>query len=339
MTLAVARDVRASRVGVATAVGCIAAIAFPVLLAPSGRGAPGVALASLLLVGTSMHVAATPWLFSLPEVRRVASAAPARFLAPPALALALGVGVAVAAPVRVLEGVLLALLAWQLVHFARQNVGVVAICAAASGVRGPSVPERRAIVASGVSGIAAVLASPRLVEVRLPGFGPALYALGLAVFVLSVALGLAAMLRRQPADRNGGVVALELVALCFSAPLFAFSNPFAAAGGLALAHGLQYLVLVGVVAAGPLGAHRRWSRVIALVNVTALGGIALRVASRIQGHVPDWRVLFGCYLAAYAAHFVVDGGLWRLSKPEARRFVLAALPFLATRPAMDRVAI
>ncbi len=329
---------RASIAGVGVAAACSALLVLPALLAPR-TGSPGLALSSVLLVGTSMHVAATPWLFTVPDARRVAAAAPLRFLVIPLSLLGVGLALSSVLPTGSLEAVLLGLLTWQLVHFAKQNTGVVALCASACGVTGPTRPERRAIVATGWAGAAAIWANPHLVAVRLGGLGPGLYVAGPCVFAASLAVGVRALLRRPASQRPAGVVAVGVLALCFSAPLFASANPFAAAGGLALAHGAQYLALVGLVAAGPLSARRRWTRVAVLVNVSALGGLGLRAVSQLHGSLGASRALFGLYLGCYAAHFVVDAGLWRLSRPEARRFVLGALPFLSTRPAMDRATI
>ncbi len=47
-----------------------------------------------------------------------------------------------------------------------------------------------------------------------------------------------------------GLRPLELRSLCFAFPAFVFQSPYAAVGGMTIAHGLQYLLLVGLVAAG-----------------------------------------------------------------------------------------
>lgn len=329
----------ASRAGLVAAGATVAVMALPALLAPGDKAAPGFALAALLLVGTSMHVAATPWLFGSSAARAVARSQPGRFVAAPAALLVLGIALGGIAPTGVLEWVLLGAFTWQFHHYAKQNVGVVALCATAAGAPPPGRTERRAIVASGVAGAGAVWANPGLLAVRLHGLGDGVRLVGLVVVLTSVAVGAGALARRRRPDRPPGVVALELVALCFPLPLFLFASPFAAASGMALAHGVQYLALVGAVAAGPLTARRRAVRVVVLVNVAVLGGLALRAISRIHGGLPAGHVLFGAYLGLYASHFVLDGGLWRLSRPEARRFVADALPFLQLRPAMDRATI
>jgi len=42
--------------------------------------------------------------------------------------------------------------------------------------------------------------------------------------------------------------------------------------------------------------------------------------------------VFGGYLGAVMAHFVIDAGLWRMRDPLARRFVSAHLPYLVPAP-------
>ena len=48
----------------------LGAFAVAVALAPAASAPPARALAWLLFVGSSVHVASTGWLYTLPEVRR-----------------------------------------------------------------------------------------------------------------------------------------------------------------------------------------------------------------------------------------------------------------------------
>ena len=82
----------------------------------------------------------------------------------------------------------------------------------------------------------------------------------LAVCLVAAAAGLTALARRPAAERGPGYSVVYLLSLTFSLPVFAFSSPYAAIGGLTAAHGLQYLLLVGLVAAGPAGLAGRCGR-------------------------------------------------------------------------------
>ena len=119
-----------------------------------------------------------------------------------------------------------------------------------------------------------------------------------------------------------------MTSLCFAAPVFAFRSPYAAVGGMTIAHGLQYLVLVGLVATGRGGGRSRLLRLAALCNVALIGGIALNAASHLHSGGAVARCIFGAYLGAVMAHFVVDAGLWRLRDPFPRRFLSGSVPYL-----------
>jgi hypothetical protein len=130
-----------------------------------------------------------------------------------------------------------------------------------------------------------------------------------------------------------------LASLGFFAPVFAFGSPYAAVGGMTIAHGLQYLLLVGLVAAGHSRSAGRTIRLAALGNIALAGGLALSAASHQHGAGTAGRLVFGAYQGAVMAHFVIDAGLWRLRDPFPRAFLASRVPGLlpASRiPAADR---
>jgi hypothetical protein len=118
---------------------------------------------------------------------------------------------------------------------------------------------------------------------------------------------------------------MYLMALLFCLPVFVFGSPYAAVGGMTVAHGMQYLLLVGLVAAG---SGARLVRLAALCNVALLGGVALEKASHLHGAALAERPLFGAYLGVVMAHFVIDAGLWRLRDPFPRAFLARHVPYL-----------
>ncbi len=73
---------------------------------------------------------------------------------------------------------------------------------------------------------------------------------------------------------------------------------------------------------------RRSIRLAVLCNVALLGGAALERASHLHGGAPAERLLFGAYLGAVMAHFVIDAGLWRLRDPFPRAFLARHVPSL-----------
>ncbi len=81
-----------------------------------------------------------------------------------------------------------------------------------------------------------------------------------------------ALLRRRAADRPAGFCAMYLMALLFSLPIFVFRSPYAAVGGMTIAHGFQYLLLVGLVAAGNRRGTARLLGVAVFCNIALVGG-------------------------------------------------------------------
>ncbi len=310
---------------VLTAGSAIAAIA----LAP-GAGAPAPeGLAFLLFVGSSVHVASTGWFYTVPQVRAHMRQRKVRYYWWP-LALLAGAGaIAVLLPRPVLYWLLLPYFGWQFFHYQKQNLGIVALTAAACHVPALRRPERQALIAAGLSGIAALVARPGLLQLPVRPVLSAVFPLAVAAFCGSVAVGASCLVVRSRTRPSAGFSAAYLTSLAFSLPIFVFSSPYAAVAGLTIAHGLQYLLLMGMLAAG--GEPRtRMISLAALVNIALLGGAALALASDQLTAKPAVRILYGLFLGAVMAHFVVDAGLWRMREPFPRTFLGARLPWLVT---------
>ena len=166
----------------------------------------------------------------------------------------------------------------------------------------------------------------------LPAAEPTLFPGAALVFGAAVVAGMALLARRASADRPAGFCLIYLTALAFSLPVFCFRSPYAAVAGLTIAHGLQYLLLMGLMAGGGRGRSRRGSELAALCNIALLGGAALSVASDQLTAGPGLRALYGVFLGAVMAHFVIDAGLWRMRAEFPRLFVVSRLPFLIPAP-------
>ena len=148
------------------------------------------------------------------------------------------------------------------------------------------------------------------------------------VFAAAAGSGVVALARRPAADRPAGFCAMYLMALLFSLPIFAFRSPYAAVGGMTMAHGFQYLLLVGLVAAGNRRGTSRWLRLAVFANVALVGGVLLSGASHLHGFPPAIRLVFGAYLGVVTAHFVIDSGFWRMRDPFPRAFLARHVPGL-----------
>jgi hypothetical protein len=301
------------------------AFAVAVALAPPASAAPDRGLAWVLFAGSSVHVASTGWLYTLGDMRSYAASRSLRFLwVPAALVLSGGLAAALLSPAR-FTYLLLPFFGWQFFHFAKQNLGMVALAASSAGVPSPRAAERRTLLAAGVAGVGGVLAHPALLQLRIDPRLEVLFPVAALVFAAAVVAGVALLVRRPAAQRPTGFSVMYLMALLFSLPVFVFRSPYAAVGGMTVAHGMQYLLLVGLVAAG---SGTRLVRLATLCNVALLGGAALEKASHLHSAVPAERLLFGAYLGAVMAHFVIDAGIWRLRDPFPRAFLARRAPYL-----------
>ncbi len=317
----------------------LSAFGAAIALAPPATAPPARALTWLLFVGSSVHVASTGWLYTLPEIRGYARERPARLVLVPAALILAGAAAAALVSPAALTWCLLPYYGWQFFHFQKQNLGLAAL--AASSLRAGSLrpAERRAIMTAGGAGIAGLAAHPGLLQLRAGLPVGWLYPAAAAVFTAAVAAGVAAVLRRPRRPGAGRFRVVYLISLGFFVPVFACRSPYAAVGGMTIAHGLQYLLLLGVVAAGNARSPGRALRLAALANIALAGGLALSAASHLHGAGPAGRLAFGAYLGAVMAHFVIDAGLWRLRDRFPRAFLAARVPGLlppARTPVADR---
>ncbi|WP_433329784.1 hypothetical protein [Spirillospora sp. CA-294931] len=310
----------------------LGAFAAAIVLAPSGAREPGRALGALLFLGSSMHVASTAWFYTLPEIRAHALVHRTRYLIVPAALIAGTALVAVLVPYERLEWALLAYFAWQFFHFQKQNLGMAALAGVSQGGGSVLKPERLGIVIAGIGGIAGLVCHPELLQLGVEPRLRALFPAALAVFVAGVLLGLHALAHRP--NRPAGFVTVYLISLLFFAPVFVFTSPYAAVAGLTIAHGYQYLLIMGLVAGAPRRGRSGPTGLAVMMSIALIGGVALNYASQLHtSSLPMERGLYGAYLGAVMAHFVIDAGLWRLRDEFPRRFLTASVPYLL-RPAV-----
>lgn len=289
------------------------------------------ALGWLLFLGSSVHVAATSCLFALPEVRSVACRKRLVFGSVPLGFIGMVALLSAAASPSSIDVVLLATFAWQFWHYQKQNLGMVALGAASHRVPALTANERRAIGSAGAAGVLGLVAHPRLLGLNLyPPSDPA-WVTATALLVASTCYGLTLLARRPPPDRPAPFSVLYVLSLLFWAPMFLFDSPFAAVSGMTIAHGSQYLLLVGMVVTGPGSRSRRFVRAGLALNVALLVGALLSWSSHLHRSPGPLRLLFGAYVGVLVAHFIVDGSLWRLRTSSARSLLGARAPYLIPR--------
>ena len=313
---------------VATVAVTVLPIVVAVASAPDAGAKPVRGLTWLLFVGSSVHVGATAWFYTVPDVRRHMARHQRRYIWTPAALVAALALVAVALSTTQIAWVLLAFFAWQFVHFQKQNLGMAALAARAHDGGALSLLERRALEIAGVGGVLGLLGHPALLQVAHVHRFDWLFVAGAVVFGAGCLLGIRCLAMRAPADRRQLFVVGYLVSLLFFTPAWLFDSPYAAVAGLTIAHGLQYLLLVGLVAVGPTSGTEGRIGLLVLVNVALFLGLALNRMSHLHDGNTVGRLLFGAYLGLSSAHFVIDAGLWRLRDEFPREFLTRRLPYL-----------
>ena len=309
--------------------GCtLGAFVVTIAMAPGVHESPARSLQWLLFVASSVHVAATGWFFTVPEVRAHARRHVRRYILAPLVLVVGGAVVAMVLAPGHFTWLLLGFFAWQFFHFQKQNLGMAVLAGVSAGAGSVTLLERRALIAAGCAGISGLLVHPQLLQLALGVRLPVVFALACLAFGGSVLVGVLA-LRRRPRDaRPWSYCAVYLSSLLFFLPVFVFADPYAAVAGLVVAHGGQYLVIVGLVAAAERADRSRLISLALLVNIALLGGLALNMASHLHGGGLVERGVFGVYLGAVMAHFVVDAGLWRMRDEFPRAFLRSAVPYL-----------
>ena len=298
-------------------------------LAPAGSAPAGTALVWLLFVGSSVHVASSAWFYSLAEVRAHMRLHLTRYVRVP-VGLVIGTATLTSAlSPNATTWLLLAFFAWQFFHFQKQNLGIAALACAAGSAGRLTVWERRALIGTGVGGIAALIGHPELLQLHHIGVSlRALFVVGGCLFSISAAVGVTALIRRPVSGRPTAFTIIYLSSLLFFTPVWLFGSPYAAVAGLTIAHGLQYLLLIGLLAAAPTPGRPAALNLMILLNIALILGLALNQASHLHGTSALGKALFGAYLGIVMTHFVIDAGLWRLRDNFPRTFLAQRLPYL-----------
>ena len=307
----------------------VGALPVVVALAPAAGAAPGATLDGLLFLGSTVHVAGTGWFYCVPEMRRHMGTRRARYVTAPLALVAGSALLAAIVPQRPFELLLLPFFGWQFLHFQRQNLALAALASTAYGSGSLRAGERCAVTTAGIAGIAGLLSHPSLLRLADVPSLDAVFPLAAAGYALAVGNGVVQLLRRAPGHRRAAASGLYLMTLLFFLPVFLFQSPYVAVAVLTLAHGFQYLLMMALVAGG--GGGPRPVRLVSVAVLLGVGltlGLVLDLASHLGGGGAPARAVYGAYLGATMAHFVVDAGLWRLREGFARGFLARRLPYL-----------
>ena len=288
------------------------------------------AIVVLSFIGNNFHVAASSWFFTDREMRGHFRRYPWRYMVVPVL---LVIGCALLfqfadKPVR--SWTLAAFFAWQLWHYQKQNVGVLSFVAAGTGSGPLSVWERRTLAAAAVAGILGFFSLNRI------GLGDwaqqfaVAHQLG-AVVYLAVPVLFATAVAKTPA-LAGCRLRLAFLAMgaSFFLPTYLFDDPMSATMGYALAHGLQYVVFMGIVSVRRKGPA---ASLATLLGLSVLGALLLNaaVAAPDIADLPYGLAIYGVFVGTVMSHFVLDAGIWRLREPFQRGYMRERFSFVFSR--------
>lgn len=225
-------------------------------------------------------------------------------------------------------------MAWNAVHYARQNWGILVLTARGTRASPPSSQappsqepsslEWYACHAAALGGFIGVL--PNLVhpDYAPPGLRTAGLALLLAVLALSAIV--AARQARNGAHplRLGMTMAIGM----FFLPIYLF-GPVIGFVATAAAHAAQYYIIMGIIAADRRqGSPSRRVAGVAMV-VLALMGILFFIPQSNGASLPmPPDAVFLAINVLIVWHFLLDAGVWRLSQPFQRQAVRESFPFL-----------
>jgi hypothetical protein len=314
-------------------VTCVPLIFLPLVSELSLLGSfGGGMIPTILLVAVitgPVHVACTAFFYFDLEFRPVLRESPIRCLWSPALVPLAVTTVGVVAAIWVGPWAFLLIGAfhniWLFYHYQRQNFGLISFMSTHFGSgRLPSMVNT-ALNLAALGGALCLLGDPEfyLISEReeplmnrrgLIGANASmlLRGAGTIIYALSVLLMIGLLWLEKRLRSNGWVIGALFLSLAFFLPPVLFTSLFAAFLPLAIAHGAQYLLMMGVVSGR---SSRSWLG-LGLIFAACVGaGLTLNTMT-------DWTwpyVLIGIGLVQ--VHFLVDAKVWRLREPRQREIM------------------
>jgi len=281
---------------------------------------------AIAFLATGFHVALTPFFYLEPELKELRRQHPARFVWVPLL-LCAGTATLVASLPASLPGVILFYFAWQLYHFQRQNVGVLAFVSTILQVARATRAEHVAIELAAYAGILGFLALDGVPHRSITSFSGTLYTVGLVAQIFAIGLALGAWVLRLKREGWSWFGPWHLLCTLFFAGSFVVRDLDFAFGAYAYAHGLQYIIFMYLLSFTRGPAVRRLSP-LALTVLGLAGALALTALSDRTAFGWSRDAVYAVYLGLVMSHFVVDAIVWRLSEPTQRAYVRRGFAFV-----------
>ena len=321
-------------------VTCLPLIGLPLASELSLLGALGgdfwSAVVVVGLLTGPVHVACTAFFYFDPAFRPVLRESPARCLWSPALWPLAITTCGVVGAMLVGPWAFLLLFAfhntWLFYHYQRQNFGLVSFISKHFGTGRLPPRVNTALNLAALGGILCLFAAlfgapplggdvaPQMDTTGLVGSDARmlLRGEGTALYVLSVLLVVGLLVLDKRLRSSGWVVGALLLSVGFFLPAVLFTALPATFMPLAIAHGAQYLLMMGIVSGR---SSRSWLGVGLLFGVCVGAGVALDALS--TGAWPLALIGFGLV----QVHFLVDAKVWRLREPRQREIMSERFDF------------
>ena len=317
-------------------------IGFFLLLAPAAGASGGLSsIRSVFLFLGTAHVPATLYFYFDKDFASIRRNHPVRYFYVPLLLIVATGAVFAFTSITVQAFVLLLYWSWQAFHYGRQNLGMYAFASIAETGRPPRRAEKIAIE------LATLLAIVGTFKVLGSAVAPAylhrsfdyLYQFGFVAF-LAVIVFAAGLYIKYFQHTSIFKTAFFFTAVLFFLPVFISTDNNIGFLSYAIAHGLQYIIFMGVISTTGTDQTIRASLfknvTMFLVFLLLVGFAFWRVNDlrEMEFVKSTWAYarfadfLFGAVLGATMSHFVVDASAWRLSLAKQRSFITKRFYFV-----------
>ncbi|HEY0407503.1 MAG TPA: hypothetical protein VGC89_17345 [Pyrinomonadaceae bacterium] len=295
-----------------------------------------------LFLGTA-HVPATFFFYADRKFAHIVRQHKARYLYFP-LALTVGAGLLVAfSSAQTQTYLFLFFWAWQAFHYGRQNLGIYSFASIAQSSSAPGQLEKRAIDLATVCGILGTfrILGMGIAPEYLRGALEQLYQFGWLGYIAVIIFSLYVYARNfRQTTLLKSIFFWTLV--LFFLPIYLSNDINVTFLSYAIAHGLQYIVFMGIVSFAAEEQQERaraarYHNALKLLGLMIFLGLLFYNADTLRQF--DWvknnvllvrcfDFLFGAVLGATMAHFVIDAGAWRLSKLPQREYMTRSFGFI-----------
>jgi hypothetical protein len=253
----------------------------------------------------------------------------------------IGTGLLFAFSLPILQAYLFLLFwAWQAYHYGRQNLGIYSFVSIAQKARPPHRSERYSLELATVCGVLGTfkILGTGVSPTYLLGTFNYLYLAGYLGFIGVLIFSIGVYLRTL-SNSSLAKTLFFFTLILFFFPIYLSNNINITFLSYAIAHGVQYMVFMTVVSLNGRqdDLARTISNVLKLLAITLLMGFIfyrladLKEVGFIKHHLALARSLdfmIGAIVGATMAHFVVDAGVWRLSKAYPRAYMAGRFGFI-----------